>query len=97
MACQVLVQFHIKKDCVEKLRSWMRTILPDTRAFDGCITLHIVQDQEDSTNFVIIEQWETRSHYEKYLQWRTDTGTLAELAGMLDGDPSFKFFDYFGV
>ena len=97
MACQVLLEIRIKKDCVEKLRSWMRTILPDTRGFDGCITLYLVQNQDEPTNFVVVEQWESRAHYEKYLKWRTDTGILAELVGMLDGEPSFKFCNFFGV
>ena len=45
----------------------------------------------------VIEQWEARGHYERYLGWRTETGVLDSLVAMMDGEPLFPFFDYFGV
>ena len=41
------------------------------------MTLHVVQNQDDPTGIVIIEQWETRVQYEKYLAWRTKRGDMA--------------------
>ncbi len=52
---------------------------------------------DDPTDFVIVEQWDTRQHYETYLQWRTDTGVLGNIAEKLDGEPSIRSFIYFGV
>ena len=56
MSCQVIVEFQAKPDCVEKVRDWLKGALPDTRAFDGCMTLHVFQNQEDRTGIVVIEQ-----------------------------------------
>ncbi|MBI2802335.1 MAG: antibiotic biosynthesis monooxygenase [Gammaproteobacteria bacterium] len=97
MTCQVILDIRVKKDSVEDLRAWMRKILPDTRAFDGCISIYLVQNQDDPTAFAVIEQWESRAQYEKYLAWRTETGDVTDLVAMLDGEPSFRFFNYFGV
>lgn len=97
MACQVTLEFKVKQDCIEKLRTWMREVLPDTRGYDGCISISLVQDQDDPTAFAAIEQWDTRQHYEKYRQWRNETGVLEDLIAMMDGEPSFRFFNYFGV
>jgi quinol monooxygenase YgiN len=97
MACQVILEFHVKDDCIEKARTWLKRILPDTRAFDGCISIAVVQNQDDQTGLVVLEQWVTRQHYERYLQWRTETGVLDELIAMLSGEPKFRFLDYFGV
>jgi quinol monooxygenase YgiN len=46
---------------------------------------------------VIVEQWDTRGHYEKYLAWRTESGVMDEFAAMMAGPPNIRFFDYFGV
>jgi len=97
MTCQVILEFKVKKDSIEKLRSWMRERLPDTRGYDGCISLDVTQNQDEPTSFAIIEQWDSRQHHKTYLQWRTESGSIADLVSMMDGEPSFRFFDYFGV
>lgn len=97
MSCQVILELKAKPDCVEKVRAFLRKVLPDTRAYAGCITLHVVQNQDDPTTILIVEQWTTRQHYEKYLAWRTESGVLNEFVDMMAGPPNIRFFDYFGV
>ncbi|HCU88467.1 MAG TPA: antibiotic biosynthesis monooxygenase [Gammaproteobacteria bacterium] len=97
MTCQVILDIRVKEALLEDFRSWMRRTLPETRAYDGCNNLYIVQNQDDPLALVVIEQWDTRLKYEKYLAWRTETGVVDELVAMLDGEPTFRFFDYFGV
>ena len=97
MTCQVILDIRVKEKSLEDLRSWMHRTLPETRGYDGCNNLYIVQNQDDPLALAVIEQWETRQKYEKYLTWRTETGVVDELVAMLDGEPTFRFFDYFGV
>jgi quinol monooxygenase YgiN len=97
MACQVLLEFRAKEDCIEKMRDWFRKILPDTRGFSGCVSIQLVQNQEDPQNMVILEQWDSRQHYEKYLGWRTENGDLEVLVAMMDGEPNIRYYDFFGV
>jgi len=44
-----------------------------------------------------MEKWYSREHYERYLQWRTDTGILTKLATMTTGELRIRFLDFFGV
>jgi quinol monooxygenase YgiN len=97
MTCQVLLEFRVKEGSIENLRKWMREILPDTRGYDGCISIALTQNQDSPNDITVVEQWETRGHYEKYLQWRTDSGVMTDLVDMMDGDPAWRFFDYIGV
>jgi quinol monooxygenase YgiN len=97
MTCQVILEFYVKDHAIEDLRAWLQRILPDTRGFEGCVNIAVTQNQDDPTAIAVVEQWVTRQHYEKYLQWRTDTGSLGELVAMMSGEPTFRFFDYFGV
>lgn len=97
MTCQVIFEFRVKEACIEKLARWLREILPDTRGYEGCLTLSVTQNQDEPTSFAVIEQWETRAQYEKYLQWRTESGVLGAMTDMMEGEPSFRFFDYLHV
>ncbi len=97
MTCQVILEIKVKPESVDATRAWFRSVLPDTRAYDGFVTLHIAQNVDAPTELMIVEQWDTRAAYEKYLAWRGERGDMVALAGMLDGEPKIRFFNYFGV
>ena len=96
MACQVLLEATIKDGCADALRACFVKVLPDTRSFDGCIYIYITRDQDNPAQIIIVELWETRAHYERYLAWRSETGIMDELAAMMD-NPSWRFLDNWGV
>lgn len=97
MTTQVILEFRAREGCIDKVRDWLRSVLPDTRGFEGCVTLHCVQNQEDPANILIVEQWDTRAHYEKYLTWRGARGDMEVFGAMMDGPPTIRFFDFFGI
>ncbi|MGE0483121.1 MAG: putative quinol monooxygenase [Gammaproteobacteria bacterium] len=96
MACQVLLEFGIKDGCHDKLKQTFKEIVADTRDFEGCITLHMIRDRANPTRIIIVELWETQEHYEAYLKWRTERGDMDILGPMME-DPSWRFFDFWGV
>jgi quinol monooxygenase YgiN len=97
MTCQVILEFKAKPDAIEDVRSFLRGTLPDTRGYVGCVGLHVSQNQDDPTAFVIVAQWDSREIYETYLQGRVDSGTMDKLGDMLDGETTIRFFNYSGV
>jgi len=96
MACQVLVEFRIKDGCQDTLKQKLKEFLPDTRDFPGCLTLHMVQDVDDLAQIMIVEQWETKDAYDKYLAWRTERGDVNLLADLWE-DPKWRFFNFWGA
>ena len=80
----VIDSFPAKEGMLENLKQSMKEALPDTRNFDGCISVDTYI--EDSTNTIhLIEDWESLEHQSKYLNWRVETGLLAALDPILDG------------
>jgi len=80
----VIVSFPAKEGMLDDLKETLKVALPDTRSFDGCISVDTYI--EDSTNTVhLIEDWETLDHQAKYLNWRVETGLLTQLDPILDG------------
>ena len=80
----VIVSFPAKAEMLETLKDAMKKALPETRAYEGCISVDTYI--EESTNTIhLIEDWETLDHQAKYLNWRVETGLLTQLDPILDG------------
>jgi len=90
MTCIVILEVTAKKGTGLQL---VETILPDTRNKDGCQSVEVTTNLDDSDNLVLVERWATRQHYEKYIAWRQQRGDLDKLAGALAGPPSIRYFD----
>ena len=61
----VIVSFPAKHEMLETLKDAMKNALPETRAYDGCISVDTYIDE--STNTIhLIEDWETLDHQAKY-------------------------------
>ena len=83
----VIVSFPAKAENLEELKESMRAALPDTRSFDGCLSVDTYV--EKSTNTIhLIEDWESLDHQAKYLNWRIETGLLDALDPLLKGGSS---------
>ena len=93
MACTVLLEVKAQEDKVDALKETFKGILGDTRAYEGCQGVVVRQQQDDPTVMVLIENWASREHYEKYFAWRQESGALAALGEMLAGPPNLRYFD----
>lgn len=93
MSVDIIFEFNVAPENVENLKSFFRDKLPVTRKYDGCISLNVLQNQENPTSFVIEETWESREHFEKYLGWRQETGVLGEFVGLHTEPFACRYFD----
>ncbi|MFQ6092923.1 MAG: putative quinol monooxygenase [bacterium] len=93
MSVLVLLEAQIKSEDVSDMKSYLAEILPDTRAYDGCQAIDAYFNTEDVGNMVLVEHWDSRARYEKYLAWRTETGVLDKIGAMTAGPPSIRYFE----
>lgn len=93
MSIRVILTVHLKPENVGEIKSGLRDLLPDTRAFEGCEEISVIQSQDDPNTIVILEQWATRPDYEAYFKWRTDTGAIAMMNDMSTEPVQPKYFD----
>lgn len=73
----VLATFPAQAGKLENLKNLFREKLVETRAFEGCLSIEVYVEEGTET-IHLVEDWESLAHYEKYLQWRIETG-LADL------------------
>ncbi len=79
MSVKVILELHLKPEMVDLVKGGLGESLVATRAFEGCEEITVLQHQDEPGTVLILEQWQTRAHYEAYLAWRTETGTMEGL------------------
>ena len=55
--------------------------------------IDLVYNSEKQNNWLFNEVWDSGEHYQKYLQFRTEDGTLDAIASMCEDAPSIRIFD----
>jgi quinol monooxygenase YgiN len=93
MSTVVLLEMQVKPEAVNEMKALLKKILPDTRAYAGCQGLDIYSNLDDNGNLVFYERWESRDHYQKYLNWRTETGLLDQLGPKLAAPPKIRYYE----
>ena len=93
MATRVILEVNAKSGTGDELVAFFRSILPETRAHEGCTSVEVLQNSDDADNVVLVEDWETREQYEQYLAWQRERGTSDRLMGALAEPPIIRHFD----
>ena len=90
----VNLQLRIKKGLESEFIEELNVLLKETRAYEGCHAVYFVQNQDDPSSLEFCSKWDSRQHYENYLQWRIDSGILEDVSNRYgDGDPVWRYFD----
>ena len=93
MTASVLLEGVLKDGEVENFTEIAREAFKVTRADDGCIEINLTLNVENRNNFVLTEKWESKEHYEKYLAFRTEDGTVELIGSLCDEGPTIRIFD----
>ena len=93
MTVNVIIEGTLKEGERENFTGICTEAFKVTRAFDGCQGIDLVYNSEKQNNWLFNEVWDSGEHYQKYLQFRTEDGTLDAIASMCEDAPSIIIFD----
>ncbi len=93
MTVNVFVEGQLKDGEKDGFTEICREAFKVTRDFDGCKHIDLVYNVEDGNSWVFNETWESKEHYDTYLKFRTEDGTLETIAGLCEDAPSIRVFD----
>ena len=93
MSVYVLLEAQVKPESADDFRDAIASIIDETRSYDGCEQMTYTVNQDDPTNVVFVEKWETREKYDAYFAWRVETGALNAIMPMLSAEPSKRFLE----
>ena len=91
MAVTVLLDLHLKADSVTSAPSMLRDILAETRAFDGCLSVEVLVDNEDPAHLILFERWASVERDAAYREWRAGAGAT-QLGTILASPPLVSKF-----
>ncbi len=95
MPIWVTIDLPIQPERRDEFLELIRETAPDTRAYDGCELFDIYLDQDVAGRVLFYERWESKEKQEKYIAWRTETGSMDLLGEYLAGEPTFSYFEKF--
>ena len=93
MSVSVLLEGVLKEGLVDEFVEICKGAYPVTRAYDGCKGINLTLNVDDERNFVMTETWDSKEHYEKYLAFRTEDGTVGAITSMCETGPDIRIFD----
>jgi len=93
MSVYVLLEGTLKDGEVPAFTELCREALPTTRGFDGCQEIHLTLNVEDAHNFVLNELWDSKEHYQKYLEFRVEDGTVEKIGSVCKEGPTIRIFE----
>jgi quinol monooxygenase YgiN len=92
MPVTVILDMHYKPERIKEVLASLAENLPDTRAFDGCLSVQTVRKQEDPGNVSLIERWESKEHQQRYLAWRASQAGDPRLAEATTAPITFTWY-----
>ena len=93
MSIKIIVSAKIKEEKLDEVIPFFKSILPDTRGFEGMEGISVCFNEEDPTNMVLVEKWASKEAYEKYHHWREENGSLDQIREFLAGRPDRMFLN----
>jgi quinol monooxygenase YgiN len=93
MTVSVLLEGTLKEGLADQFEEICTDAFKVTRAFDGCQNINLTFNVENKHNYVLMEVWDSKEHYEKYLAFRTEDGTIAAVTDMCSEGPTIRIFD----
>ena len=92
MSVTVILEADVKPESKSKLLKLLSQYLPETTKYKGFISIAIHSEQ-DTNQVVFYEKWQSIDNYHDYLNWRTETGVMKELADTFNSPPSIRYFN----
>ncbi|MDA0264424.1 MAG: putative quinol monooxygenase [Chloroflexi bacterium] len=93
MSVTVTLAFSVHSERAGEFKALLKELLPDTRAFDGCQTVDVYQDQENPGLIYLVEDWASKEHQQRYQAWRGETGIAETVGPFLADEPRFNYPD----
>ncbi len=97
MSVTVLLEITVPPEKSGAVEAMLAAMLADTRAFDGCLGIEAIRNQDDPGNFFLIERWQSREHHARYNAWRAETGASTSAAAELQATYAVRWYDTLAV
>ena len=93
MPVTATLAFSAIPERAEAFKALLRELLPDTRAYEGCLKVDVYEDQDNPGCIYLVEDWESKVHQQRYQAWRDESGIAKVVGPFLVCEPRFNYLD----
>jgi len=65
---QTISKIFVKEDGINEFIELFKEMINPTKKETGCIQYEMYQDEDDTTILIVLEQWESREHFNQHLE-----------------------------
>ena len=81
------VKIFVIPEKYEQAICFLKNHLAETSVYDGCEACHAA-GSANNFEIIIYQEWDSVESYDKYLNWRKETGVMEEFETNYTGSPS---------
>ena len=89
---RVVARIVALPDQIEAVKSILLGLIEPTRQEEGCIVYELFQNQQDSTDFTFVEEWESQELLDTHLASAHIAEAVSQLNGLLADEPDIRTY-----
>ena len=87
---RVVARIRARPNKVDELLSVLSSLVEPTRKEPGCIHYELLQNNEDSTDFTLIEEWQSDTDLQSHFATKHFKGALTKLPNLVASEPDIQ-------
>jgi quinol monooxygenase YgiN len=87
---RVVARVKARPGKVNELLSILSSLVEPTRKEPGCLRYELLQNNEDATDFTLIEEWQSNAALESHFATKHFKGALTKLPSLVAAEPDIR-------
>ena len=87
---RVVARVKARPNKVNELLSVLSSLVEPTRKEPGCLSYELMQNNEDPTDFTLIEKWQSNTALESHFATKHFKDTLVKLPNLVATEPDIR-------
>jgi quinol monooxygenase YgiN len=88
----IVAKGKAKPDQVDQVRSILLALMKNTQLEEGCLQYQVMQNRDDPTEFVTIEQWSDQVYVDAHFLTAHFREAMVQMDGLLQVEPQIKYY-----
>jgi quinol monooxygenase YgiN len=87
---RVVARVKARPDKVNELRSVLSSLVEPTCKESGCLSYKLLQNNEDPTDFTLLEEWQSNAALESHFATKHFKDAVAKLPNLVAAEPDIR-------
>lgn len=89
---RVIARIKARTDKVDELRSVLNSLVDATQKEPGCLSYHLLQNNDDPTDYAMVEEWESKNALEVHLSAKAFKDAQTKLPGLVAAKADIRLY-----